>query len=135
MEHVCICCALHTLHYYCSLYFVRHVDNVFILLHLFSGSLQIFDGSDSFVCVRMWTQNCVRTWYFACSSLRSVLISLNFGDCTRNCCNYHLWRRFFVIVVAIFVGFNWHQHPGITIIHIQMHLFYQNRPEKTSSKG
>lgn len=133
------------LHLLCTAYFTLLLLFVlcaacrcfFFLLHLFSVSLQIFDGSDSFVCVRMWTQNCVRTWYFACSSLRSVSISLNFGDCTRNCCNYHLWRRFFVVVVVvtIFVGFNWHQHPGITIIHIQMQLFYQNRPEKTSSKG
>lgn len=73
----------------------------FLLLHLFSVLLQIFDGNDSFVCVRMWMQNCVRTWYFACSSLRSVSISLNLGDCTRNCCNYHLWRRFFVVAVTI----------------------------------
>lgn len=29
MEHVCICCALHTLHYYCSLYFMWHVDVFF----------------------------------------------------------------------------------------------------------
>lgn len=42
---------------------------------------------------------------------------------------------FLLLLLPFVVGFNWHQHPGITIIHIRMHLFYQNRSEKTSSKG